>query len=313
MSNQIQKTDEKQKNVRQLLLQSQAQIIKALPKAIDGQRMFRAYMTAIQLTPRLLDCDSMSLVAGVMQAAQFGLSLDPMMGEAYLVPRWSKKVKGHVATFQLGYKGLRKLAMQADPGLQDIFAQWVYDRDVFEYTLGDEPRIDRHIPSEEENPGELRLAYAVAVWKDGYKRRYVMLGRDIRKIRDNSDGYKKAKAEGWDSPWVSNEQEMWRKTALRALCGQMQLATEDPTLASALAMDDNVDAIPATGLTVTSVETNEPAPKNSKPEAPKDPLDAAADAAEQQDVASAVEKESGAATNQEPTPPKATRRRSKAS
>lgn len=301
MSNQIQKAEEKQKNVRQLLMQSEAQIIKALPKAIDGKRMFRAYMTAIQLTPKLLDCDSMSLVAGVMQAAQFGLSLDPMMGEAYLVPRWNKKAGAHVATFQLGYKGLRKLAMQADPDLQDIFAQWVYERDVFEYTMGDEPRIVKHVPSEEDNPGELRLAYAVAVWKDGYKRRHVMLGRDIRKIRDGSDGYKKAKAEGWDNPWISNEQEMWRKTALRALCGQMQLATEDPTLAAALAVDsmEGSDVVQGTTLTVTAVETNEPEPKAGKPEAPKDPLEAAADAAEQEEPPA-----------QEPAaPPKASRRR----
>lgn len=300
---QIQKLEERQKTVRQLLLQSEGQITKALPKSVDAKRMFRVYMTAVQTNQRLLKCEPMSLVAGVMQSAQFGLSLDPMMGEAYLVPRWNKHIKQEVATFQLGYKGLRKLALQADEDIQDIYAQWVYERDVFEYTLGDDPKIVRHIPSEEDDPGKLRLAYAVAVWKDGYKRRHIMLGRDIRKIRDNSDGYKKAERDGTkDSPWHENEQEMWRKTALRALCNQMQLSSEK--FLEALSKDDEMsgsDVVQTSGLTVLGVVETD----SKEPEAPKDPLDAAADAAEQE-----------ASTNQpaeepppEKAPPKATRRR----
>ncbi len=307
---QIQKIEERQKTVRQLLLQSQAQIMKALPKSVDGNRMFRAYMTAIQLTPRLLECEPMSLISGVIQAAQFGLSLDPVLGEAYLVPRWNKNTRSNFATFQLGYKGLRKLALQGDSELQDIYAHWVYQNDVFEFTLGDEPRIDRHVPSEEDDPGPLRLAYAVAVWKDGYKRRHIMLGRDIRKIRDNADGYAKAERDRtYDSPWHENEQEMWRKTVLRALCNQMQLASDNP-LGQALQADsiEGQDILPTANITplasvsVVSEATKEPARRNA--------LDAAADAAEEEDGVpvdeSEVEETPKEAT---PPPPKATRRR----
>lgn len=305
---QIQKLEERQKTVRQLLLQSEKQIVNALPKSIDGKRMFRVYMTAVQINQRLLKCEPMSLVAGVMQSAQFGLSLDPMLGEAYLVPRWNKHIKQEVATFQLGYKGLRKLALQADPDLQDIYAIWVYERDVFEYTLGDDPKIVRHIPSEEDDPGKLRLAYAVAVWKDGYKRRHIMLGRDIRKIRDNSDGYKKAEGDGTkNSPWHENEQEMWRKTALRALCNQMQLSSEK--FLEALSKDDEMsgsEVVQSSGLTVLGVTTNDQDPKD---DAQKDPLDAAADAAEREETPPVHEEVPSAQEPEDQEPPKATRRR----
>src|ERR1700751_4253441 len=79
--------------VRQALEKMIPQFQLALPKHITPQRMLRVAMTAIQNTPKLLDCDRHSLYAAIMKAAQLGLEPDGILGQAYLIP-FDKSIKG---------------------------------------------------------------------------------------------------------------------------------------------------------------------------------------------------------------------------
>lgn len=229
----IQSYTQKQNAVKAAMTKAQGAILAALPKHLDPERMFRVYLTAINTSPMILECEPISIVGAVMRAAAFGLSLETVTGEAFIIPRRNKNLGGrHAANFQIGYKGLRKLALQGDPELRDVFAFPVYEADTFDYTLGLQPDIRFHKPAPTPR-GKLVHAYAVAVWKDQYRRFEVIDQAVIDAAKRYAGGIDKP-----DSPWRTNEEAMWRKTAMRRLCNQMALSSD---IARALASSDGVD------------------------------------------------------------------------
>jgi len=254
-NNEIVPARQKMANLRALLTSEKVtkQIMAALPRHIDGQRLFRVYLTAVQTTPRILDCDPISVVGAVIQAAQVGLSLDNVFGEGFLIPRWNKNTQGHVANFQTGYKGLRKLALQSDKGIRDIYARVVHQNDRFEYSY--EPKHLVHTPCEDPDArGPLKYAYAKVIWKeDGYDRFVVVTSAEIKKAQASSDAYKKDYG-----PWVENPEAMWAKTALRRLCETLTLSAETE-LARAMVAED-ADAGGAHALAGLDVDISMPAP-----------------------------------------------------
>jgi recombination protein RecT len=217
---------EKVTTLRQLMIKSEQQILKALPRQIDSSRMFRVYLTAVQTTPGLVECDPLSVLGAVLQSAQFGLSLDTVLGESFLIPRWNKHRGCKVAQFQVGYKGYVKLMRNADKDLRDVFAHTVHEQDVFEWELGMEPIIKAHRPPLQ-NRGDPIGAYAVAVWQDGYKRFELVDQEQIERVLASSDSYQRAKRDNGDSPWLSHKPAMYRKTALRQLGNRMPLSAEN--------------------------------------------------------------------------------------
>jgi recombination protein RecT len=225
---------QKQAAVKHALTKAQTAIMQALPKHMDPDRMFRVYLTACNTSPLILDCEPVSIVGAVMRAAAFGLSLESVTGESFIIPRRNKNLGGrYAANFQIGYKGLRKLALQGDRELRDLFAYAVYEHDVFDYQLGAAPEIRIHKPAPSGARGKLLHAYAVAVWKDHY-RRFDVIDQDvIDRAKKFAGGLDKP-----DSPWNTNEEAMWRKTAMRRLCNQLPLSSD---IARALARSDGID------------------------------------------------------------------------
>src|SRR5262249_8718109 len=82
---------QKVQSLRLLLDKSKDQIKLALPKHLTAERLLRVALTAVQRTPALLECDQLSIVGSVVQAAQLGLEPDGILGLAYLVPYFNKK------------------------------------------------------------------------------------------------------------------------------------------------------------------------------------------------------------------------------
>jgi len=201
-------TQGKVRRVRDMLTnpQVQEQIRLALPKYMDGDRLTRITMTTLQMNPKLLDCDPVSLVSAVMQCAQLGLEPDSMLGHAYLVP-FKNKVQ-----IILGYRGIMRLARNSDHVVA-IEAREVYEKDAFTFKYGDgASRFLHHQPSELPDPGKLRAAYAIARFKGGGEVWEIVLPRHIKKAKLSARGAGKS-----DSPWKAHEGEMWRKTAVRRL------------------------------------------------------------------------------------------------
>ncbi len=215
MSNQHLAVREKIDTVRTALELMRPQMALALPKHLTPDRLLRITMTAIQNTPRLLDCDRTSLFAAVMTCAQLGLEPDGVLGQAYLVPY------GNKVQFIPGYKGYLQLARNSGE-ISTIQSHEVCANDSFEYSFGINETLE-HRPADGER-GAVKYFYAYALYKDGGHIFEVMSRADVDAIRDNSDGYKAFKAKKIKSnPWHSSYVQMGRKTAIRRLANYLPL------------------------------------------------------------------------------------------
>lgn len=216
-------------SVRGALEKMKSQMAMALPRHITPDRLLRVTMTAVQNTPKLLDCDRTSLFAAVMTCAQLGLEPDGVLGQAYLVP-----FKGKVQ-FIPGYKGYLTLARNSGE-ITSIQAHEVCQNDKFSYAYGLDEHL-HHVPAEGER-GEITHFYAYAKFKDGGHVFEVMTRADVEKIRDGSEGYKAFKAGAIKStPWDSHYVQMGRKTAIRRLANYLPLSVQ-----RAAALDAAYDA-----------------------------------------------------------------------
>lgn len=205
--------------VRNALEKMKPQFMAALPKHITPDRMVRVAMTAIQNTPKLLECDQTSLISAVMRSAQLGLEPDGVLGQAYLIPY------GNKVQFIIGYKGLIDLARRSGD-VTSIFAKEVRENDHFEYQFG---LIDvlEHKPAEGER-GEITHFYAIAKFKSGGHHYDVMTVSEVNAIRDASQGYQSAKKFNKlaDSPWVKNYDEMGKKTVIRRISKYLPMSVQ---------------------------------------------------------------------------------------
>ncbi len=222
MATELQK---KTQTIRELLKKSEGQIKAALPSFLTVGRMVRIFLTTIQKTPKLLECDQKSLIGAFMQAAQLGLEPDGVLGQAYIIPY------GNKAQFQIGYKGLLALARRSNE-ITSFNAQVVYENDTFEFEYGLHEKL-KHIPCMNGDRGKLKAAYAIARFKDGGYAFDVMFGSDIAKTRRSS----KAQSTK-DSPWNTWEEEMWRKTVAKRLTKYLPQAIETQRAAQ---IDENID------------------------------------------------------------------------
>lgn len=220
---------EKVGGIRTLLERSKTQIGMALPKHMNADRLLRIVMTSVQRTPKLLDCTQESLCGAVIQSAQLGLECDNVIGHAYLVPYYNSKKGTNEVQFIPGYKGLIDLARRSGQ-VSTIYAHVVRDGDMFEYEFGLEATL-RHKPAFDGAGKNLTHAYAVCKLKDGGAQFEVMTAKEIEAIRDRS----KSKNNG---PWVTDFDEMAKKTVLRRLCKMLPCSVE---LARAVALDERAD------------------------------------------------------------------------
>lgn len=208
--------------LRDLLEKSKSKFQDVIPKHLSADRLVRVAIVACSRTPKLLLCTPVSVLNSVMQAAQLGLEPGGPLGDAYLVP--------YKETCQLivGYRGLISLARRSGQ-IESLEAHVVHAKDRFICRWGLSPVLD-HEPDWSENPGAIVAVYAVAKLKDGGTQAEVMTKPQVDAIRTRS----RASGEG---PWVSDYEEMARKTVVRRLCKYLPLSVE---LADAL--DDDARA-----------------------------------------------------------------------
>jgi recombination protein RecT len=168
-----------------------------LQKAINGNEM-------------LQQADQASVIEALMNARQFGLSLNPALKMAYVIPR---RVKGTViAQLEPSYMGLSKMMM--DLGIVKKWsAECVYEGDEFDMDLSAERKITKHKPHYMlgKEQGKLVLVYSTATLHDGSIDQVVVPATDIYSIRDRSESFKR----GGGGPWGTDFGEMAKKTAFR--------------------------------------------------------------------------------------------------
>lgn len=217
---------------RSVLEKMKPQIQLALPRHVSPDRMLRIVLTTVQRTPKLLECTRESLLGCIVQCAQLGLEPDGLLGHAYLIPFFNNRQNRMECQLIVGYKGLLKLARQSGE-IASISARVVHEKDVFEFEYGLQEKL-RHIPSMEEDPGQLIYAYAIFRLKDGASHFDVMSIREIEAIK------KRSKSSG-SGPWVTDFEEMAKKTVLRR-ASKMSPASIEDRMARAIVLDERADA-----------------------------------------------------------------------
>lgn len=217
------------KTARDLVIEMEPQFRRALPGHIDAGRFTRLALTALRTVPKLAECSGESILAGLTQAAQLGLEIDAVRGQAYLIPRWNKKTRRNEASFQVGYKGLIDLAGR---GGITVRARDVCTADLFQVEDGLEP-ILRHVPELKKDRGDAWAYFAVATFPDRAEREFLVMSRaEVQKHRDKFAPRYNGNVVG---PWVEHFDAMARKTLILRLLGQLPLPVE---LADAIAFED---------------------------------------------------------------------------
>jgi recombination protein RecT len=233
-------------NLRGMLERAKGSMAMIIPKHVTPERMIKLALVAASRTPRLLECTPESIVQGVMTSSQLGLDIGGPLGAAYLVPYKNKNGKME-AQFIPGYRGLIDLARRSGQ-IMSIEARVVHEKDIFEFEYGLAPRL-RHVPTPDAEPGKVMYAYAVARLKDSDPQVEVMTTRQL-------DGIRKRSRAANDGPWVTDTEEMYRKTVVRRLVKYLPMSVE---LATALELEDRAETGEPTAIDVDLVpEQTEP-------------------------------------------------------
>lgn len=205
-----------------------------------AMKFLSSVISAVQRTPKLLECDQTSVINSFMQVAQMEFMPSDVSGEAYVLPYGDK------AQFQLGYQGLVTLFYRA--GVKDITAEIVYEKDKFSFKNG---VIDHEPDVFADDRGAAKGAYVIITTQTGGKISKVMSKKDIIEMGENfSKSYfqydyktkRKTDKVGEYTPWnPKNDPElwMWKKTVLKQAA---KLVPKNETINKAVAWD-NQDSV----------------------------------------------------------------------
>lgn len=201
-----------------------AQIAAALPQHMKAERMIRVATTAMLRTPKLELCDQASFFKALLDLSAWGL--EPDGRRAHLIPFENRQRGVLEVQLILDYKGLVELARRSGE-VATIHADVICKNDVFEYGFGSDQKLI-HKPNLMER-GEVLGAYAHVRLKDGTEQFEVLSKGEIDAVR------KRSKA-GNNGPWVTDYNEMAKKTAFRRLSKWLPISAE---MADAFEADDD--------------------------------------------------------------------------
>jgi len=215
-----------QKNVLDLIDRNAPELDKLLGPSLTVEQFKTAAMTYLRMQPKLYECNPYSVVGGLRLGAQLGLSLGPL-GHFYLVP-----FKGE-AVFILGYRGMVELAYRSNK-VRRVSAAVVHQGDEFHFRYGTRAVLD-HVPGGPPGEREWVAVYAVAELTNGGKPFTVLYPEDVEKRRARS-----ASAKLPTSPWNTDTEAMWCKSAVRAL---QRWLPQTPESARGVTLDESVEGV----------------------------------------------------------------------
>ncbi len=191
----------------------QQQLAHMADRHMTPDHMCRLVLTAVQKTPRLLECfanpaGKRSIGLAMLTAGQSGLPIDGRL--SHIVP-FKNKAGYMEAVWMPDYKGLIQLGYN-HPKVAAIWAEAVYENDHFVYRKGINVVLE-HTPTMSGDPGALHAAYAVCKLTTGDVVTAVLPRREVERIRSSSRG-----SDDPSSPWNTAEGQMWIKSAVRQLC-----------------------------------------------------------------------------------------------
>ena len=182
-ANQVATTQPKQGTLGEWLKERKDSFNQALPaNTVNVDRFMQSAMLAITnpKMPNLVKCSKESIFRSLKEAAAYGLELNGMLGQAYLIPYNEKGVM--TCHLQLGYKGIIALARRSNT-IKTIAAEPIHENDIFEVELGMGRKLSHKIDIMKER-GEVIGYYCLVELCNGGSQFKVMSKKDIEKHRD---------------------------------------------------------------------------------------------------------------------------------
>ena len=218
MSDLSSKAVEKKQNptMRDLVEAQKGAIERQLAGAMNSDAFVRAVISEVQKQPKLQSADPATVLGGVMLAAQLKLEIGSGLGEFYLTPR---KEKGRdVCLPIIGYQGFIKLVLRSE---QVLNVQTFLVRDGDDFTFGADAERGMYYDWKPRDFDEDRPwvgVVATAKMRGGGTTWFYLTKQQVLKRRPHY----------WDkgTPWQTNEEEMARKTAVRALAKYLPKSTD---------------------------------------------------------------------------------------
>lgn len=158
----------------------------------------RQLITKNDYSFRIASTNPVSLQNAILNVASIGISLNPALAHAYLVPR------DGAIYLDISYKGLVKIATEAGAILW-AKSELVYKGDTFTYN--GPSTAPTHNADVFGDRGELVGGYCIAKLPSGDTLIEVMKKEEIDRVRDTSKAFQKGKG-----PWVDWYEEMAKKT-----------------------------------------------------------------------------------------------------
>lgn len=219
MSNQLAKQTS---DLRSLLSSDKMrrQFALALPKHCTPERFCRISLTALTRTPKLAECTQQSVMKCLLELSSLGI--EPDGRRAHLIPY------GKECTLVVDYKGLYELVMRSGE-VAVMHCDLVHEKDHFERGCDMERGPYLQWKPANGDRGECLGAFSMVKMKEGGAQWEYMTREQIEGIR------KRSKA-GNNGPWVTDWEEMARKTVFRRHAKRLPIASE--RLRDAIEIDD---------------------------------------------------------------------------
>lgn len=210
-------TRDKLVHLNDFLEKKKGSLVSVAPDGADVDRIIRTAMFEASKNERLVQCSPTSVYMALAKACELDLVAGGALHRASLVPMWNKSKKTYDAELWIEYTGLMELVLRSGD-VSHFTAEVVYEKDEFEcsFDLNGGKKL-HHKQFFDGDPGELRLAYAVAHFKNGGHQVEVMRRDQINKIRNSSRNPD-------SGPWAQHTEEMWRKTVVRRICKYLPLS-----------------------------------------------------------------------------------------
>lgn len=207
------------KPIKDLLLSEQfkSAVHAALPRHMKVERFVRVALNATMRQPELLQCTQESFFRAMLDLSAYGLEADGR--RAHLIPFWNNKVTPRQREVQLiiDYKGIAELVRRSGD-VSYIHADVVYEKDEWDFEFGSKAFL-KHKPNLEDRGQKIKAVYSFVKLADGSEDFIVLSRSDVEKVRKRS----KSSDSG---PWVSDWDEMAKKTAFRRHSKWLPLSPE---------------------------------------------------------------------------------------
>jgi len=189
-----------------------AQIARALPRHMTPDRFTRVLTTTLLRTPKLADCDQASFMKAMLDCSAIGL--EPDGRRAHLIPFENRKLNIVECQLIVDYKGLIELAKRSGE-VATWQAYTVCEADSFSWRNG---KVNHEIDWLSDR-GAVRAYYSHVLTKEGQDDYEVMTMAEVEAIRKRS----RASQSG---PWVTDFDEMGKKTVMRRHSKRLTLSPE---------------------------------------------------------------------------------------